>query len=127
MSAIAAAPTVHDETYFGHLRHDVLAHVPAGAEHILSVGCGAGLTEAELVRRGAHVTGIELDPKAAAEARTRGLEVLEGDACAIEAELATRRFDCLLYADVLEHIADPEAVLSSHLGVLAPGGRVVVR
>ena len=126
MSAIAATPPVQEAEYFGHLRLDVLGHIPANAERILSVGCGAGVTEAELVRGGARVTGIELQPGPAAAARQRGLEVLEGDVESINASLRDREFDCLLYADVLEHLADPESVVRTHVESLAPGGTVVI-
>lgn len=114
------------DRYFTHLRTDVLAMIPAGARSFLSVGCGSGRTEAELVGRGCRVTGIELDAGAAAAARERGLEMLDGDASEIDAQLAGRRFDCLIYADVLEHIADPVAVLRRHVALLAPGGCAVV-
>lgn len=127
MSTITAGPLPqHDETYFGHLRRDVLREIPAATSRVLSIGCGAGATEAELVHRGMRVVGIELDPVAAARARSRGVEVLTGDVHEVAEQLRGRRFDCLLYADVLEHVADPEALLREHLRLLEPGGAVVV-
>jgi len=112
--------------YFGRLRTDVLAMVPSEARDFLSVGCGAGRTEAELLGRGGRVVGIEMDPAASAEARRAGLEVLEGDAASIATALEGSAFDCLIYADVLEHIADPLSVLRPHVGLLRSGGSVVV-
>lgn len=124
----ANAPALSDgkKNYFTHLRTDVLAMVPDGARSFLSVGCGSGRTEAELVKRGCSVTGIELDPGAAQVARENGLQMLEGDVGQINAQLADLRFDCLLYADVLEHIADPVAVLREHVARLVPGGCAIV-
>jgi methionine biosynthesis protein MetW len=112
--------------YFAHLRADILDCVPAAASRILSVGCGKGVTEAVLVGRGSDVVGIELNPAAASEARSRGLTVLEGDVSHVAAELAGRTFDCMIFADVLEHIADPVAVLRSHLARLDRRGTVIV-
>lgn len=112
--------------YFEWLRTDVLAHVPPAARRVLSIGCGSGVTEAELVKRGLEVVGIELDPKAAQRARSRGLTVFGGDATQIASELAGRTFDCLIYADVLEHMADPVAVLRSHVALLEQGGTVII-
>lgn len=125
-AADPAAPSEGKKNYFTHLRADVLAMVPEQARSFLSVGCGSGRTEAELVKRGCRVTGIELDPGAAEVARENGLEMLEGDVGHINAQLADRRFDCLLYADVLEHIADPVAVLREHVARLVPGGCAIV-
>ena len=65
-------------------RDDVLAQVLPTARRVLSVGCASGMTEADLVRRGIEVVGIEFNPAAAAVARQRGLHVLEGDATAAE-------------------------------------------
>ncbi|MGC1274996.1 MAG: methionine biosynthesis protein MetW [Planctomycetaceae bacterium] len=114
------------ERYYAHCRNDILAEVPAAARNILSIGCGAGATEGELVRAGARVVGIEMNPSAAAAARRRGLVVIEGDAGAASAKLADERFDCLIYADILEHLTDPVAVLQSHVGLLEPGGTVII-
>lgn len=115
-----------DQNYFTHLRTDVLAMIPETAHTFLSVGCGSGRTEGELVKKGARVVGIEIDHEAAAEARDRGLEILEGDATEISCTLGEQQFDCLIYADVLEHIADPVALMRTHIGSLAPGGCAIV-
>jgi SAM-dependent methyltransferase len=117
-------PREQTQTYFGHLRLDVLAMVPPTATKVLSVGCGEGRTEAELVKRGCHVTGIELDPRAALLAREKGIEALVGDVN--EVDLAGRTFDSLIYADVLEHLADPVSVLGKHVALLEQGGTVIV-
>lgn len=114
------------QDYFGHLRTDVLELVPEGVQRVLSLGCGGGRTEAELVKKGAHVLGIEPFEPAARAAESRGLEVLIGDSDSTMDALAGRRFDCLIYADVLEHIRDPEAVLAAHVPLLEPGGRVII-
>jgi methionine biosynthesis protein MetW len=112
--------------YFSHLRGDILELVPRDALRVLSVGCGAGATEAELVRRGSAVTGIEINPAAAELARSRGIEVLVGDALEVSDSLKDRVFDCLVYADVLEHMPDPVSLLRRHVQLLKGGGRVVV-
>ena len=115
-----------DSSYYRHLRRDILEVTPPTVTRLLSVGCGAGVTEGVLVDRGASVVGLELDHEAAEEARTRGLEVFEGDAEEVSRRLDGRRFDCLLYADVLEHLREPEALLAAHVRHLEPGGLVIV-
>jgi 2-polyprenyl-3-methyl-5-hydroxy-6-metoxy-1,4-benzoquinol methylase len=118
--------TLAPTDYFSHLRTDVLALVPGDARTILSTGCGGGRTEAELVQRGAGVYGIEQNPEAAEAARARGIRVIEGDACDAGTFPEGVRFDCLIYADVLEHIADPVAVLRAHVPHLREGGTVII-
>lgn len=114
----------NDAGYFSRLRTDVLEQVPRDCRHVLSVGCGQGATEAELIKLGMKVTGIEINPEAATVARSRGLEILEADAQSTA--LQGRQFDCLIYADVLEHLPDPSAVLREHVQLLRKGGRVIV-
>ena len=112
--------------YFLYKRGDILELTPTDAKCVLSVGCGAGVTEGELVARGMQVVGIELNPSAAALARTRGLTVIEGDTGELGAALESYSFDCIIYADVLEHLTDPLAVLRQQIPRLRPGGTVIV-
>ena len=95
-------------------------------ERVLSVGCGAGNTEAELVARGVDVVGIEINHEAVVAARARGLVVLEGDVNHLTTQLVGRSFDCLIYADVLEHLMDPVSVLRAHAANLDPQGIVII-
>ena len=113
-------------SYYSHIRHDVLAHVPPNVKRVLSIGCGEGQTEAQLVARGVQVTAIELNPVAAKVAAAAGIEVVCGDASSSTLFSSGVLFDCLIYSDVLEHIMDPESVLREHLPLLAPEGIVIV-
>ena len=112
--------------YFEHFRSDVIAAVPSDAKIILSVGCAAGRTEAELVKQGIKVVGIEINHEAATQARQRGLTILEGDASEIDVGVISKPYDCLIYADVLEHLPDPLAVLRRHVKSLKPNGIVYI-
>ncbi len=108
----------------GHARPDVLALVPVSARSVLDVGCGEGVFGATLEARGARVTGIELDDRAAKVAASRLSRVLS-----LRAEEAVGvldlRPDVIVLADVLEHLADPAGVLRTLREALAPGGRLV--
>lgn len=112
--------------YYEGFRGDVIAAVPPDAKAVLSVGCAAGRTEAELVKRGMKVVGVEIHPEAAKIARERGLIVLEGDASKIDIAIAGELYDCIIYADILEHLPDPVAVLKQHVKYLKPNGIVYV-
>jgi methionine biosynthesis protein MetW len=107
------------------LRPGILALVPGRARRVLDVGCAAGALGAALKERGdVHVTGIERDPAYAAAAREVYDEVIEGDAQAPPADLG--RFDCLVAADVLEHLVDPWSALETYVRHLDPGCRAIV-
>jgi SAM-dependent methyltransferase len=91
---------------------------------VLEVGCGSGVMLAAFRRRGWDVLGIERnDEAAAAGRREQGVEILTGGVAGLPADA---RFDLIVLFQVLEHLADPVAVLSECARRLAPGGKVVV-
>jgi SAM-dependent methyltransferase len=97
--------------------------IPAGAR-VLDAGCGSGRTLLELARYGA-VSGIELDPTAAAVATERGpydvrigrLEELPWD---------DETFDLITCLDVIEHTPDDRVTLRELRRVTRPGGHLLV-
>jgi len=116
--------------YYRQLRHELLDLLPARPRRVLEVGCAAGLTGAEVKRRHpwCEVIGVELDRDAAAGAATRLDRVLVGDVERLDLGAAGLRdgsLDVILYADVLEHLVDPWALLRRHASLLADGGCVV--
>ena len=96
---------------------------------ILDVGCGYATTSERLRRLGNHVTGIESSAQAVTVATKRLDEVVSADLQDFEgvaAALGARLFDCIVFADVLEHLAWPEEVLKTYVRHMAPGGFVLV-
>jgi O-antigen biosynthesis protein len=73
------------------------------------------------------VVGIEIDPRAAAEASAHAERVIVGDAETLDLDehLGDERFDAVLFADVLEHLRDPAAVLRRVRPFVADGGVIV--
>jgi 2-polyprenyl-3-methyl-5-hydroxy-6-metoxy-1,4-benzoquinol methylase len=69
---------------------------------------------------------LELNSEAAKTARQNGLTVWEGDATEIDVGTKGESFDCIVYADVLEHLTDPLLVLRRHATALQDNGTVVV-
>jgi 2-polyprenyl-3-methyl-5-hydroxy-6-metoxy-1,4-benzoquinol methylase len=101
--------------------------VPARATRVLDVGCSTGLLGAALRTEGHVVTGIEVDPALAQEAHSQLDEVIEGDVevMASEGRDPGGPFDCIVLADVLEHLRNPWAVVRWAEGLLATDGTLV--
>ncbi len=108
-------------------RIDIQALVAPQGRRVLDVGCGAGALSKALKAAGAAwVAGIEGNPEAAEEAR-KGLDlVVAGDLRDVALPFAAGEFDYLVFADVLEHVPEPERALARYLPLLAPGGHVVI-
>jgi SAM-dependent methyltransferase len=108
---------------------DLLEKIPLSARVVLDVGCAQGALGADYLRRNpaARVLGIDIDPAAIELAKGR----MAGAVCA-DVELAPMPFevpdgiDCIVYGDVLGHLADPWRVLAEQVKFLAPGGTVLV-
>jgi len=92
---------------------------------LLDVGCAGGHLAAALAGQGWNVTGIEYDETDAQVAKERGLDVIVGSAESAFATL-TEKFDVIVFADVLEHLVDPQSVLSLAKNHLTPSGRIVI-
>lgn len=115
------------DAYFGNARHDLVARLGTDASSaVLELGCGAGGTGAAALAAGkaGRYVGIELSPKAAAAARERLTEVIEGDVEAIDLTPLQARFDTLIISEVLEHLTDPWRVLKALAMCVKPGGQV---
>ncbi|MFC1769893.1 class I SAM-dependent methyltransferase [Nitrospirota bacterium] len=117
--------------YYRHVRTEILPHILKGENRVLDIGCAEGYTGAELKRTGkaSFVAGIELDISSAQEATKRLDHVITGDVQTISfntAPFLSEPFDYLILSDVLEHLSDPWSTLQRLVGLLRPGGKVIV-
>ena len=110
-------------------RPELTRRFPAEALRLLDVGCGAGGTSGALKLRLARLeaVGIERDPAAAARARRRLDHVLEGEALSelVQMDRDGESFDAFLFADILEHLADPVEALTLARAIARPGATLI--
>ena len=112
-------------------RRDILAELirrearlPANAQ-ILEIGCGTGHNLGMLSGFG-HVDGLELDDEARALSEKRlGRAVMSAPLPEL-AGVPDRHYDLIGAFDVIEHIDDDHAALSSIATKLKPGGRFMM-
>jgi SAM-dependent methyltransferase len=97
-------------------------------QRVLDAGCGAGSHAAEMIRRGASVTGLDKSAGLLAIARQR----LGTDVPLHEADLAdplpfaSASFDAVLASLVMHYLQDWDPLLAEFRRVLVPGGRLVI-
>jgi 2-polyprenyl-3-methyl-5-hydroxy-6-metoxy-1,4-benzoquinol methylase len=109
-------------------RPDIEQLISPDAKFVLDVGCSNGcLGGAIKAKTGAQVFGIELSQEMAKDARSRLDYVWVGDAAElmIQGKLEEYRFDTIVFADVLEHLVDPWAVLGAATQYLTPDGSII--
>ncbi len=109
-----------------------------GGEKILDVGSGLGQLAHAMARAASpagKVVGIERDPKQLAEARQLAdksggkdrVEFRQGDATALPlAGEEWGSFDLAHSRFLLEHVPDPQGVVSAMVKALRPGGRIIL-
>ena len=112
--------------YYDKPRPDVVALVPADAKNVLDVGCAAGGLGRELKRQRPDVSVRGIEPVAAEAERARAHldDVIVGT---LETPLPAHwpAPDCIIFADVLEHIVDPWSAVARARTILRPGGTLV--
>lgn len=119
--------TRQSTSYFEFARPELLERVPLSAGRVLELGCGVGnLGRALKDRQTCCVFGVELNPAAAEQARQHLDQVFLGDIEQLELPIQPGSLDSVVCGDVLEHLADPLAVLSRLRSLLRPQGQLLI-
>jgi 2-polyprenyl-3-methyl-5-hydroxy-6-metoxy-1,4-benzoquinol methylase len=110
--------------YSSHGR--ILAALGAGAGRTcIDVGCATGYLAGELTANGWKVVGVEPDATAAEAAQAHCVEVRLASIDDVDFSTLPS-YDAVVFGDVLEHLARPEAVLESAARHLSTDGLVVI-
>ena len=103
---------------------------PVEGQRVLDVGCGGGILSDSMACKGADVLGIDLATKAlrvarlhALEAQTPRIQYREISAEALADEVPAS-FDTVTCMEMLEHVPDPQSVVSACARLVKPGGWV---
>ena len=108
--------------------HAIFQQLAGHGQEILDVGCGEGHFAALIADKGNRVVGIDILPEAPRADQmdqyvSADLDQGLGDA---GAALGDRTFDLIMLQDVIEHLRNPERMLTDCRGRLRPHGRVAV-
>ncbi len=108
---------------------DLTRALPFKGLRILDIGCGGGLLAEPMARLGADVLGADAAarniPVAQIHAEQAGLKIDYRHTTAEALAAAGEVFDVVLNMEVVEHVADPQAFLTTCQVLLKPGGLMV--
>lgn len=110
-------------TLLESLSADVCGHNLDG-QRVLDVGGGPGYFAEAFGEKGAMYVGLEPSVSEMSAAGLSGYGAVRGDGSALPFTDGT--FDVTYSSNVVEHVADPQALCDEMLRVTAPGGLVVV-
>jgi SAM-dependent methyltransferase len=113
-------PGYHDRRLPEAVSHTRAPH----SGRFLDLGCGVGNALAAARTEGWSCVGVEISEEAAAVARSRGFDVIVGDA--EDVELGEDEFDLIRCAHTLEHLTDPGHVLAKLARAVKPDGEILV-
>jgi len=104
----------------------VLDSIPKDARDILELGCAAGrLGRALKERQTCRLTGVELDPQAAEEAKAWFDAMIVADLNSDAIDFPEGGFDAVVCEDVFERLKDPWKLMESIHRWLKPGGTLI--
>jgi 2-polyprenyl-3-methyl-5-hydroxy-6-metoxy-1,4-benzoquinol methylase len=123
---------IREHDLYANTKYQILLGHLAGRQglRVLNAGCGSGELSLQLAAAGHRVLGIDPDSDyirlARANAERAGVVNCSFAVSSIEDFQTDETFDCVVATDVLEHIADDEAAFARLVGLLAPGGTLLL-
>jgi len=100
---------------------DICFHSRRGQGRLLDIGCNEGQGLQIYKQNGFTAEGLELNERAAAEARKRGFRVFTD---ALETFQPEQLYDVVVLSHVLEHSVNPREMLTHAGSILKPDGQV---
>lgn len=106
----------------------ILVRAVGERKRVLDVGCATGYLAKVLQSRQCDTVGIDVNPKAAEEARKYCSRVVVADLdnTSIAEAVGDDTFDIIVFADVLEHLRNPLRVLDEARSLLREGGFALI-
>lgn len=93
------------------------------SQNILSVGCGPAMIEGELVKRGFHVTGLDISEEAL-RCAPDGVRTVVGRA--EDMSFPDSSFDAAIFVASLQFIEDYPKVIKRTAAILRPEGKIII-
>lgn len=118
-----------EKNYFNQVRKEILPLITGSKLNILEVGCGTGATLKYLKDNGIanYISGIEIDSKTAEIAKNNLDNIIIGNIEEIELDKSfNKKFDVILFLDVLEHMVNPWEILSKVKNYLNKDGYIII-
>ncbi len=111
-------------------RKDILKLVPKTVSKVLDVGCSTGeLGEGIRQKIGeVEISGVEISESMAQIAREKLDKVVIGDIEKLNflEQFDANYFDCIIFADILEHLKNPWSVLKNMTQILNEQGLIII-
>jgi 2-polyprenyl-3-methyl-5-hydroxy-6-metoxy-1,4-benzoquinol methylase len=112
--------------FYERPENSAMHFVPSHVRTLLSIGCGSGAPEADLVRQGIKVTALPLDSVVGSMAAERDIEVIYSSLDEGLDIIRDRKFDCVVLSHFLHLMPDPETLLKRCAELLRARGTMLL-
>ncbi len=106
--------------------HIKIAKLVGHNKRVLDIGCGTGSLAKILTENKNEVWGIEVNQKAAEQAKKYCQQVFIADIENNSLSIPDQYFDIVIFADVLEHLKSPAEVLKSIRKKIKPSSSIII-
>lgn len=115
--------TLHD---INPCRMDYIqSKISLSGKKILDLGCGGGILSEALATVGADVTGIDIEPNLIDVAKNHAQQMgLQIDYQVLNVVDLKQKFDVIVCMEMLEHVANPQEIITTMAACLKAGGLV---
>ena len=119
-----------DNTYYSNIRLDLLSLLPKDSSNlkVLEVGAGTGATLSYLKEQkiAAEVVGVDIPESKVNSIPSTIDKFIYGDAESLDLSEYDNYFDCIIFADVLEHLVHPKELLIKLKTLLKDEGCILI-
>jgi 2-polyprenyl-3-methyl-5-hydroxy-6-metoxy-1,4-benzoquinol methylase len=95
-------------------------------KRVLDIGCYDGHIAERLLNNGNQVYGVDSSPQAVKLACTKGIKAVSADIEEDVFPFAERFFDCIVAAEIIEHLFDTDAFLEKIKRLLVDRGELII-
>jgi 2-polyprenyl-3-methyl-5-hydroxy-6-metoxy-1,4-benzoquinol methylase len=113
----------YQERYSKKRYEYITSHIHTPITSVLEIGCAGGWNLYPFFSKGARVVGYDLGPDLVAKGRSLGMNLNVGT---IDDVPQQEKFDVIILAHVLEHLANPREILQKLASHLKPQGAVYI-
>jgi 2-polyprenyl-3-methyl-5-hydroxy-6-metoxy-1,4-benzoquinol methylase len=109
-----------------HSPHGIIPPYIESHSTVLDVGCNTGYIAQILLKNKCKTDGIDINEQALKKAQKYCVHTYRRDLYLNKLSLPQKKYDYILFVDVLEHLPQPDMVLADSLKYLKKSGRVII-
>ncbi len=115
---------VKKDDYYSQERMEMLPFVPKGVKTVLDIGCSSG-GFGKILKENLKCEVWGIEPTEAATEASKHLDKVFYDYFHKDLDFSNKKFDAIIFNDVLEHLIDPWESLTRCKTLLTPNGCII--